>query len=200
MQETGPYNGQGPSYEMRPTGTTSLTWVHGKHTFKLGSEMDYEQAYSKPHPLVTLTTGTGPTSDPFTNVNSYGSFSPGFGFASFLLGDYTSTSQSVPIDTRLATFDWAVYIQDSYKVTRKLTVDYGLRWDYDTPEKEQYNRWGQLDASLANTSAGGHPSAPVRQQLQLRLLQERLSFRDWASRRRCVSDQQQDRASRRLGS
>jgi Carboxypeptidase regulatory-like domain len=159
LQELGPYNGQAPMYEMRPTGNVNLTWVRGSHTYKVGAEMINEQLYSKPHPLVTLTTGTGPTSDPFTNTNSYGSYSPGFGFASFLLGDYTATSQSVPLDTRVATFDWDIFIQDSWKVTRKLTLDYGIRWDYDTPEKEQYGRWGQLDATLANTSAGGHPGA-----------------------------------------
>ena len=157
LQELGPYAGQGPSYEMRPTGTTSLTYVQGKHTYKVGAEWDYEQAYSKPHPLVTLTTGTAATSDPFTNVNSYGAFSPGFGFASFLLGDLASTGQGLPSDTREATMDWALYIQDSWKITRKLTVDYGIRWDYDTPEKEQYGRLGNFDATGINTNAGGHP-------------------------------------------
>ena len=46
---------------------------------------------------------------------------------------------------RIATFDWAFFLQDSWKVTRKLTLDYGVRWDYDTPAHEQYNRWGQID-------------------------------------------------------
>ncbi len=159
LMNLGPTNGQGPSYEMRPTGTTNLTWVHGKHTYKAGAEMDYEQAYSKPHPLVTLNSGTAATSDPFVNTNSYGSYSPGFGFASFLLGDMSSSSQSVPLDTRIASIDWAVYVQDSWKVTRKLTVDYGIRWDFDTAAHEQYNRWAQIDPTLANPSAGGHPGA-----------------------------------------
>jgi hypothetical protein len=149
--------GQGPSYEMRPTGSTTLTWVQGKHTYKVGAEMIFEQAYSKPHPEVDLVSGAGPTGAPFTPTNSYGSFSPGFAFASFLLGDYAAITQSVPIDTRVSTFDWDIFIQDSWKVTRKLTLDYGLRWDYDTPEKEQYGRWGQLDATGINLNAGGHP-------------------------------------------
>ncbi len=167
LMNLGPTNGQGPSYEMKPTGNVSLTWVRGSHTFKAGAEMDYEQGYSKPHPLVTLYSGTGATGDPFVNTNSYGSFSPGFGFASFLLGDMGTVpvtnaspiSQSVPVDTRIASIDWAFYVQDSWKVTRKLTVDYGIRYDYDTPEKEQYGRWGQIAPTLANTSAGGHPGA-----------------------------------------
>ncbi len=35
---------------MKPTGTVNLTWVRGKHTYKAGAEMVYEQDYSKPHP------------------------------------------------------------------------------------------------------------------------------------------------------
>ena len=33
-----------------------------------------------------------------------------------------------------------MFVQDSWKVTRKLTLDYGLRWDYQTYLKEQYGR------------------------------------------------------------
>ena len=158
LQGLGPGD-QNPSYEMRPTGTTSITWVHGKHTFKLGAEWIYEQSYSKPFPLVGFGTTAGPTADPFVNTNSFGVYADGFPFASFLLGDMTYTSQGIPSDTRLATMDWAIYIQDSWKVTRKLTVDYGLRWDYDTPDEEQYGRLGNFNPNTPNLNAGGHPGA-----------------------------------------
>ena len=151
--------GQGPSWEMRPQGNVNMTWVKGKHTFKAGGEWIYEQAYSKPHPEVVLNSGGAATGDPFNNVSSYGSFSPGFGFASFLLGDMGGVTQGVNTDTRIANYTWDFFIQDSWKVTRKLTVDYGIRWDYDTAAHEQYNRWAQIDPTLANPSAGGHPGA-----------------------------------------
>ena len=38
---------------------------------------------------------------------------------------------------------------------RNLTVTYGVRWDYATPEHEQYGRLGQLDPTLPNANAGG---------------------------------------------
>jgi hypothetical protein len=44
-------------------------------------------------------------------------------------------------------------------VTRKLTVTYGARWDYATPEREQYGRLGQLDPTLPNANAGGQLGA-----------------------------------------
>ena len=59
---------------------------------------------------VTLATGTNATSDPFTPVNSLGGFTTGFGFASWLLGDYgtvsptgvfSSTTQTAPNDSRI---------------------------------------------------------------------------------------------------
>jgi hypothetical protein len=160
MQSIGTAGGiQDPTYEPKPTATTNLTWVRGKHTYKFGAEWIDENFYNKPHPTVLMSTNAGPTSDPFTATNSYGSFSPGFPFASFLLGDYAATSQGPPLDTRLITYDWAFFIQDSWKVTRKLTLDYGIRWDYDTPEKEQFGRWGQIDATLPNANAGGRLGA-----------------------------------------
>ena len=80
-----------------------------------------------------MPTGTGPTSEPFTPVNSLGGFSTGFGFASFLLGDYTGTTQSAPTEAyRIGYRSGRLYLQDSWKVTRKLTLDYGLRWDLAT--------------------------------------------------------------------
>ncbi len=150
---------QDPTYEPKPTATLNLTWVKGKHTYKAGGEWIRENYINDPYSTIILATGAGPTGDPFTNTNSYGSFSPGFGFASFLLGDYTATTQGVPFDTHIETTDWAFFVQDSWKATRKLTLDYGIRWDYDTPEKEEYNRWGQINPTLANPVAGGHPGA-----------------------------------------
>jgi outer membrane receptor protein involved in Fe transport len=54
---------------------------------------------------------------------------------------------------------WALFVQDSWKVTRKLTVDYGIRYDLSTPVKEQYGRVGEFDPNLPNPNAGGHLGA-----------------------------------------
>ncbi|HEY6342810.1 MAG TPA: TonB-dependent receptor [Bryobacteraceae bacterium] len=158
MQNMGPGN-QATSYDGHPTFNSNLTWAHGKHTFKAGGEVSLVQDWTRSFSLVSLNAGTGPTSEPFTPVSSFGSFSTGFGFASFLLGDYSAISQSAFTDAREGSKQWALFAQDSWKVTRKLTVDYGLRWDYNTPEHEEYGRLGQIDASLANANAGGRLGA-----------------------------------------
>ena len=148
-------------HDNKPTFNANATWVHGKHTYKLGAEVYFQGAPIRYYAGVTLATGTNATSDPFTPANSLNGFSTGFGFASWLLGDYNSTTQSAPYDYRMGYQQWAMYVQDSWKVTRKLTVDYGVRYDLATQPHEQYGRLGQFDETLANANAGGHPGATI---------------------------------------
>ena len=49
------------------------------------------------------------------------------------------------------------FVQDTWKVTRKLTLDYGLRYDFQTYLKEQYGRYGVFSGSALNPSVGGLP-------------------------------------------
>ena len=53
----------------------------------------------------------------------------------------------------------AGYAQDSWKVTRKFTLDIGLRYDFSTYYTEQYGRSPNFAATLPNATAGGQPGA-----------------------------------------
>jgi Carboxypeptidase regulatory-like domain len=159
MQQMGPNSAVGKDFDEKPTGIANMTWVHGRHTFKIGAELDLIQFIAKNPAYAVFAGGTAATSEPFTPVNSFGSFSTGFGFASFLLGDYNGITQNAFTEVREGHQEWALFIQDSWKVTRKLTLDYGLRWDYDTAEHDTYGRLGQLDATLPNPNAGGRLGA-----------------------------------------
>ena len=52
-------------------------------------------------------------------------------------------------------------MQDTWKLTRKLTLDYGVRWDYGSYAKEQYGRFSNFNFSTPNPSAAGHPGAAI---------------------------------------
>ncbi len=149
-------------HEERPTANANLTWVKGSHRYKAGAEYQIEGVigYNADISGVTLATGVGPTSQPFQPSVGFNGFTQGFGYASFLLGDFTSITQTPNfVGVRNGYQAWGLFVQDSWKVTRKLTVDYGLRWDYATAQREQYGRLGQLDATTANPNAGGRPGA-----------------------------------------
>jgi len=73
-------------------------------------------------------------------------------------GNLHDTSQP-----RIGKSQWAGYAQDTWKVTRKFTLDYGLRYDFATYFKEQYGRAPNFSPTLANPSAGGHPGATIYQ-------------------------------------
>ncbi len=77
---------QSLNYEEKPSFIANTTWVHGKHTYKFGAELYFEQAYTGAFSGVTLATGTGPTSDPFTPTNSFNGYSTGLRLRQFPAG------------------------------------------------------------------------------------------------------------------
>jgi len=155
MQPVGTSNAiQGHPYVETPSFNASATWVRGSHTYKFGSEVYLQGTVQAPFDGMLWTTGTNATALPFTGLNLAGQ-SIGFGYASFLLGDYNTIQQNAPADYHLGKQQWGLFLQDSWKISRKLTLDYGLRWDYGTAQQEQYGRAAAL-GNIPNPSAGGH--------------------------------------------
>ncbi|MCS7024288.1 MAG: TonB-dependent receptor [Bryobacteraceae bacterium] len=60
--------------------------------------------------------------------------------ATFLLGYPTSGVVDRNIDPAVSNYYWAFFFQDDFKVTRRLTLNLGLRWDYEAPAVERYDR------------------------------------------------------------
>ncbi len=117
-----------------------LNWQKGRHNLRFGGEF---RNWSQNHlstsgvnaPLITF--GNSYTNGPLPSSNP----SPvGQGFASFLLGVPTNASMSVASPFS-ANYVWgALFIQDDWKVTPKLTLNLGLRWEVEMPTTERYNR------------------------------------------------------------
>jgi hypothetical protein len=99
----------------------SLTWSLGRHVLKMGGELKTVQEF------------LGSIPDPtFGNFNFNGSQS-GHAYADFLLGvPFTSARLSPLVNRHRREKEFGMYITDSFKVTQKLNIDYGLRWDYFT--------------------------------------------------------------------
>jgi hypothetical protein len=106
----------------------NLSWVHGKHTFKFGGEY-MRQNYNQ--------VGNQFARGQFTfqpNATQSSTFTGGDAFAEFLLGELYQSEIAVAIAN--ATFQrnmWAVWVDDTWKVTPKLTFSLGLRYELTPP-------------------------------------------------------------------
>ena len=154
----------GGIYSFRPTGNASTTWIHGNHTFKAGTEIIinnfmYAQDASSSG---VFNFSPGETSEPYLAPSTtLSGGNPGFGYASFLLGAVDSGNIGVPTDQHLGQQFYALFAQDSWKVTRKITLDYGMRWDYQTYLREGAGRMPSISLTQPNPGAGNLPGATI---------------------------------------
>lgn len=165
MRNMGPGVGgaQTTSRELIPTFNTSLTWVKNNHTFKFGGEF---RINSWTYQSLTSTMGVyafsqAQTAQPYIGAVTVGTGFLGFPYASFLLGEVNQVTVRTPAAYRFAKQQWGFFAQDNWKITRKLTLDYGLRYDFSTAPREQYGRMPTLDPATPNAFAGGMPGATV---------------------------------------
>jgi len=150
-------------YDDKPTGVLSATYVRGSHSYKTGAEWrrDIWAVKDIQSPLGKYSFSANQTAQPYLNTTSIGGSSIGFPYASFLLGDVNSATISNLSSPRWKKNAYGLYVQDTWKVTRKLTLDYGLRWDYQEGATEEHYRDSMFGPTIPNPSAGGLLGATV---------------------------------------
>jgi hypothetical protein len=111
------------------------TWTKGKHTIKFGPDIRYLQNLRVPsdiHRSGDVYFSSDFTEGPVTPTSIGG----GLGTASFLLGYASNMGRYVSTSTDAGERQWRTfyYGQDTWKVTPKLTVNFGLRWEIYFPQ------------------------------------------------------------------
>jgi hypothetical protein len=87
----------------------------------------------------------------FTGANPLSaSAASGSSVASFLLGLPASGSIDYNPEVSISSRYFGAYVQDDWRVTKKLTVNIGLRYELETARNERYNRLSWFDPSIAN--------------------------------------------------
>jgi hypothetical protein len=129
----------GNTYQYRE----GLNWIKGRHSFKFGYEL--------------LHTGFRQVFIGSPGFTFNGSFT-GDPYADFVLGRFQSLSLNFGVRDNNAYTDWhSAYFQDQWKVTPRLTVTYGLRYEPFLPWKDRKDR---IDTFVAGRQSTAVPDAP----------------------------------------
>lgn len=109
--------------------TDNLSWFHGRHNLKFGGDVRRFQANDQSQPQ-----------------SERGSFAfddqlSGFDYANFLLGlpSYATRTIARPNAYLRSTLS-GLYAQDEFKLNRRITLNYGLRYEYQSPWVDKYDR------------------------------------------------------------
>lgn len=136
---------------------SSFTWIRGSHSLKFGGDIRWMETngidpwrtmgWFQFNALETGLPGTGNT---------------GNAIASFMLGNVNRGQLQVfSYFPRNRYQYWAGYAQDDWKISRKLTLNYGLRYDVFIPRYERRDNLSTFDLQLPNPAAGNLPGAMV---------------------------------------
>ena len=151
----------------------SVTKIHGAHTMKMGIDWrrihfiqqnsgEILQFNSRP-----IYTGQLWNQDQATTGDAY---------ASFLIGGVEGVS-NYPVYPFFRQWYFAPYFQDDWKVNRRLTINVGLRWDYNLAPDEKYNRINRgFNAGATSPIAAMIPAASLALYPNLRNLKGGLEF------------------------
>ncbi len=131
--------GGGSINDWRDTSYSALatvTRMFGRHNLKFGYE--HRRYYSNIIGGGTFSTASirSATSQYYDAPNN----GSGSGFASWLLGVVAGGSGTQLAGPASLQPYHGLFIQDDIKLTRKLTINAGLRWDYESPRTERYDR------------------------------------------------------------
>ena len=138
-----------------------VTWTKGRHSLKFGERYDaFQQNGNTPQGLAgafafsNTETGIGPN-------QTLTSSSAGNPIASLLLGYVDNANAQDNVSTYARSKYFAVFAQDSWRVTNKLTANYGIRWEEQTPIIDAKGSMATMNPTLANSAAGGIPGALI---------------------------------------
>jgi hypothetical protein len=137
----GPTSEQNPFYQNRDEVMDNFSYIRGAHSFKFG--VDFNQ--------------TGLSQYYASNPNGNYTFTS---LANFIAGAPTSFSQYVPLNgltvrqaatTDFTTRELALFAQDTYRIARGLTMNYGLRWEGQWNPQPKTNPDYSLTGKIPNS-------------------------------------------------
>lgn len=135
-----------------------LSYIRGSHTMKFGFAFQSQNANGFGQQDIS-----GRADFRFENTGIPGSTSfpasGGSSFASFLLGDaYFGRTETIRTVNQHYPY-YGFYAQDDWRMTRKLSVNFGLRYDVTMPPTSGTDEYSDFTPDRPNPAANGYPGA-----------------------------------------
>src|SRR5439155_7116917 len=127
----------------------SVSWSRGTHAYKFGGEFR-----SGANDEIRDRGSSGSLTFTPLITSNLGAANTGSGLASFMLGQVNSATLQNSDLLRTRAAYWAMYAQDDWRATDKLTLTYGLRWEAELPRREVDNKMSSFDPVAINPISG----------------------------------------------
>ena len=109
--------------------TDNISWFQGRHNLKAGFDIRRYQVNDQKKP------------QNLTGSLNFDDQLSGFAYANFLLGNPSNVSLAIARpNAYIRSTQQGYYVQDEFKVSQRITLTYGLRYEYQTPWSEKFNR------------------------------------------------------------
>ena len=140
--------GQGGFPRNDLTWSASLNKMVGSHCLAVGlhgsRNPDWRRTNLPHHIQLRSDSTAGPNPQTASTATS------GDAFASMLLGVGTGGSTGVSVLPFTSKHYYGTYLQDDWKITRKLTLNLGIRWEYQTAPVDRFNQQNFFDFNATN--------------------------------------------------
>lgn len=173
------YSNMGRSQGINKTNNYNLmanvTKISGSHTLKMGMDLRRIHFIQQNSGDILFFRSRGNWTQRLWNQAEADAGNP---YADFLLGlTHTDSNSNYPVYPFYQQWYFSPYFQDDWKVNRRLTLNLGLRWDFNQAPSEKYDRINRgFDTNVASPAASQIPAAMLALYPQLNNLKGGLAF------------------------